>query len=104
MTRAARRGKKVRFHYSLYARRDGSREPAGRFRASSEMIKHYDRFIGGHDSTVNHRREQREATRGSLNDRCRGRTLDRRDVGHPRWELFVFPPDDVAPCPPDISG
>lgn len=74
---------------------------AGRFRASSEMIKHYDRFIGGHDSTVNHRREQREVTHEgrSLNDPCRsggGRTLKRL-----RWKLFVFPSAETSCLPGD---
>lgn len=80
-TRAVCRGKKVRFHYSLCARRDGT-AVVDRFRASFEMIKHYDRFIGGHDSTVNHRRKQatREATRDLLTTRCHSRTLGRLDA------------------------
>lgn len=77
-TRAVSRGKKVRFHYSLC----DATAVVDRFRASSEMIKHYDRFIGGHDSTVNHRRKRatREATRDPLTTWCHSRTLDRLDA------------------------
>lgn len=93
-TRVVSRGKKVRFHYSLCARRNGT-AVVDRFRASYEMIKHYDRFIGGHDSTVNHRRKQatREATRDPLTTRCHSRTLGRLSM--PRspsvWKLYFFP-------------
>lgn len=41
----------------------------GRFRASSGMIKHYDRFIGGHDSTVNHWPRVTRGSGSDLNDR-----------------------------------
>lgn len=81
---------------------------AGRFRASSEMIKHYDRFIDGHDSTVNHRRKQamtREAMRDPLTTRCHSRVVGRLDadclrngsfisfffsvfLGNPEWDNF----------------
>lgn len=96
--RVARRDKKVRFHYSLCARRDGSRGPAGRFHASFKMIKHYDRFIGGHDSTVNHRRKRataREATRDPLTTRCHSRVPGRS----PSVEASFPPP----PPPPSTS-
>lgn len=66
---------------------------AGRFRASSEMIKHYDRFIGEHDSTVNHRRKRamvREAMRDPLTTRCHSRTVGRLDARLPSVEASFF--------------
>lgn len=61
------------------------------------MIKHYDCFIGGHDSTVNHRRKRamaREAMRDSLTTRCHSRTPDRPDrldADHLPVEILFFP-------------
>lgn len=81
---------------SLFVMRAARRQSwtAGRFRASSEMIKHYDRFIGGHDSTVNHRRKRamaREAMRVPLTTRCHSRTPDRLDADRLRWKLNFSP-------------
>lgn len=88
------RDKKVRFHYSLCARRQS--RTAGRFHASFKMIKHYDRFIGGHDSAVNHRRKRataREAMRDPLTTRCHSPVLGRS----PSVEVsFFFSPSLLA--------
>lgn len=62
------------------------------------MIKHYDRFIGGHDSTVNHRRKRAMRARGyerdPLTTRCHSRTTaepsQRRGRPPSRWKSFCF--------------
>lgn len=78
----ARRSPRQESKISLFVMRAARRQSwtAGRFHASFKMIKHYDRFIGGHDSTVNHRRKRAmacEATRDLLTTRCHSRMSGR---------------------------